>query len=1016
MIASQENLLYNSPKAVSSVNVGPSHSQSSDVNSGDDLSSLGVATVSASEDELMSGLEGQFGIWEGRDSSGKLEKETWIGRIPGVLCQSVIVKGLIVLTNRRLCYLADIPPIDKGQVIRSGSATHKAIGKFHKKGRHWFELRTDSLTQYPSSTELFRPLQSLRLSEIKKILPCPKSDARTISLRLVNGKLMQLEFDTAETTLLWYNDFVTALFSYKTQYSNQIRIMLPLRRIKKMHRNICANVTKILTFEIDSEPSSYQVSEREIVEQKYSVHLYDRPRVELSYFLAQDPFDDTIIDAIVRAKLEIPSNSTAHSTPDAVFEVPNTPSSVEELSSEHNDSSSGLRSGFIKAFALDSDEELPIYSCALLRTFPMYGRMALSQEFCCFWRRGTILTPEFKLRIPLRDVGSVRESGSFGFNRFGIALELAGTTDIRFDFSSKSTGVKVLEAFKSAINLAKHQEKISKKRRSLFPPLPLSKCVKDLKVDSLKSKHCPVVIGDLGLENQIKPMKITCMTIGSRGDVQPYISLARRLMQDGHTVTIASHPEYRTWVESFGILYKEVGGDPGALMKLSVDHAFFTPGFFREALSGFREWLGDLLLASWKACCEAETELLIESPSTFTGIHIAEALQIPYFRAFTMTWTSTSAYPQAFASSVDLGPSYNLLSYSMFDNLLWRAMAGQVNKWRKNVLTIPPTSLEKFCTFFKVPFLYNFSSVVVPRPLDWRDHIDVTGYWFLDNSHGNYKPPDDLVDFIASARREKVPLVYIGFGSVTVPNAAATTKAINGAVVQAGVRAIVAKGWSERASAKAANDADSAISLPDSVYVVQAIPHDWLFPQVDAVCHHGGAGTTGISLRFGVPTLIHPFFGDQTFWAERVAKLGAGLRVDSLTVNQLSDALIRATSDSVMKEKAAKVGERIRAEDGPARAVQFIYQHLEFALDRTLHRIERTKPKKYWSTGNTRLKSPVNGSEEENKSQCLLTKKLVAKDVIAQENGPESNSIKTSGIPGLDDFQHAKIKIRTKPR
>lgn len=111
---------------------------------------------------------------------------------------------------------------------------------------------------------------------------------------------------------------------------------------------------------------------------------------------------------------------------------------------------------------------------------------------------------------------------------------------------------------------------------------------------------------------------------------------------------------------------------------------------------------------------------------------------------------------------------------------------------------------------------------------------------------------------MATARADNVPLIYVGFGSVTVPDASAVTRAIYGAVVGAGVRAIVAKGWSERVTVEA-----ETIEAPKEVYVLQSVPHDWLFPQIDAVCHHGGAGTTGISLRFGLPTLIHPFFGGE---------------------------------------------------------------------------------------------------------------------------------------------------------
>lgn len=101
--------------------------------------------------------------------------------------------------------------------------------------------------------------------------------------------------------------------------------------------------------------------------------------------------------------------------------------------------------------------------------------------------------------------------------------------------------------------------------------------------------------------------------------------------------------------------------------------------------------------------------------------------------------------------------------------------------------------------------------------------------------------------------------------------------------------------------------------IPSECYQLDKIPHDWLFPKIDAALHHGGAGTTGASLRAGIPTLIKPWFGDQFFWASRVQKLGAGLRVASLRVNDLAEALTKATTSRIMKEKAAGVGEKIRS-------------------------------------------------------------------------------------------------------
>lgn len=212
--------------------------------------------------------------------------------------------------------------------------------------------------------------------------------------------------------------------------------------------------------------------------------------------------------------------------------------------------------------------------------------------------------------------------------------------------------------------------------------------------------------------------------------------------------------------------------------------------------------------------------MLIESPSTMAGIHVAEALGIPYFRAFTMPWTSTSAYPQAFASGVDLGPGYNLMSYSLYDGIIWKATAGQVNRWRKKELGLKPTS-EKKMRIAQVPFIYNFSSAVVPRPNDWRDNITISGYWFLPPDD-NIQLTDDVIAFIQKAREDSKPLIYVGFGSIVVPDAAALTRAVVAAVSNADVRCILSKGWSERGSEKKSDDTH----LPDNILAVPSVAHD----------------------------------------------------------------------------------------------------------------------------------------------------------------------------------------------
>ena len=317
--------------------------------------------------------------------------------------------------------------------------------------------------------------------------------------------------------------------------------------------------------------------------------------------------------------------------------------------------------------------------------------------------------------------------------------------------------------------------------------------------------------------------------------------------------------------------------------------------------------MDQLLESSWKAC--QGTDILIESPSAMSGIHIAEALQIPYFRAFTMPWTRTRAYPHAFAVPMQkLGGNYNTLSYVMFDNVFWQGQSGQVNRWRAKTLGLPPTNLDKL-HLNKVPFFYNFSPSVVAPPIDFNPWIRVTGYWFLDEGD-KYKPPGDLMAFIRRARQDRKKIIYVGFGSIVVDKPALLTRTVVDSVLKADVRCVLSKGWSDRLEKLDASEPE--FPLPVEIFQIKHAPHDWLFAQIDAAVHHGGAGTTGASLRAGIPTVVKPFFGDQFFFGSRVEDLGVGIYMRIVNTSVFARALWEVTNSERIIVKARLLGEQIR--------------------------------------------------------------------------------------------------------
>ena len=607
-------------------------------------------------------------------------------------------------------------------------------------------------------------------------------------------------------------------------------------------------------------------------------------------------------------------------------------------------------------FALPECERLQAtYFGYLHRVLPLYGKVYISSKIFCF--RSLLPGTRTKMVLPLKDIENVDKEKGFRFGYSGLVIVIRGHEELFFEFSQSVvrddcaiTLLENLESFrhleesgvltiedKDGAEAAKAEHKMLQEARMDGHDEHEINMPKSANSSTRPLEAPPILFDDprVSILN-FKPnesLQVTCLTIGSRGDVQPYIALCKGLLEEGHKPKIATHVEFEPWIRKHGIDFAPVEGDPAELMRICVENGMFTYSFLREASVKFRGWIDELLSSAWKAC--QDTDILVESPSAMAGIHIAEALGVPYFRAFTMPWTRTRAYPHAFAvPEHKMGGAYNYITYVMFDNVFWKAIAGQVNRWRKKELGLRSTNLDKMQPN-KVPFLYNFSPSVVVPPLDYSDWIRVTGYWFLDEA-SDWTPPKDLTDFITTARNDKKKLVYIGFGSIVVSDPAALTKTVVDSVLKADVRAILSKGWSDRLGSQDATIPE--VPLPQEIFQIKSAPHDWLFKQIDAAAHHGGAGTTGASLRAGLVTIVKPFFGDQFFFGSRIEDLGVGICLKKLNVSVFSRALWEATHSQRMIMKARVLGEQIRKEDGAAMAIQAIYRDLEYAKTLIKHR------------------------------------------------------------------------------
>jgi sterol 3beta-glucosyltransferase len=413
-------------------------------------------------------------------------------------------------------------------------------------------------------------------------------------------------------------------------------------------------------------------------------------------------------------------------------------------------------------------------------------------------------------------------------------------------------------------------------------------------------------------------MRITILAAGSRGDVQPYVALGMGLQKAGHEVRLVASSDFEAFIKSRGLGFFSAGVDMRRL--LQAEEAQATLASERSTLRGLwqtiREWrpaIQQVHESMWQA--SQETQAIVFSTLGMGAYHVAERLGVPCFWALTFPmFGRTRTQPNPLLPALPLGGGYNLLTH-VFVERFWQQLAGRAsNSWRQAQLDLPPIPLHKWpytqLHGRSVPLLYGYSPTVAARPPDWSDHAHVTGYWFLDHSP-DWQPSEHLAAFLDSGP----PPVYVGFGSMNTRDPQGTSRIVLDALKRSGQRGVIATGWGGL----------SESDLPDEVFVVESVPHDWLFPRMAAVVHHGGAGTTGAGLRAGVPSIVVPFAGDQPFWARRVKALGVGpdpIARSHLTSDGLADAIGIAVTSEPIRRRAARLGHAIRAEDGIGNAVR----------------------------------------------------------------------------------------------
>ena len=412
-------------------------------------------------------------------------------------------------------------------------------------------------------------------------------------------------------------------------------------------------------------------------------------------------------------------------------------------------------------------------------------------------------------------------------------------------------------------------------------------------------------------------MRITMLTIGSIGDVRPCINLAKELSLRGHEITIAAFPKFQALVEANGFRFHALDGDADKMIGsiMQPDTSGFT--YLPRLMKSLRVTVPELIRSLTDSCIGADAMVCNFFGSVYYSI--SEKFHIPCVQINFFPMDPTGDIPISSIRNQHLGRIINMSSYRIGYIMISLLESRYLSGWRKNehlsvrgIHSLPDYSVGEN----QVPVIYAISPSLLPRPSEWNPRIYMSGFLFDDHST-EWMPAKDITAFLAEGR----PPVYIGFGSMNSGDMNKLITITLRAVRSAGIRAVIDLSSTGR----------KLHSSRQVFFMDKYVSHEALFPRVSAVIHHGGAGTTSTGLRFGKPTLIIPFAGDQPFWGNLVWQRGCGPKPvprSRLTVQRLTKGILDLISQSKYTVNAKQMAVELSRENGIKTASDIIEKEI----------------------------------------------------------------------------------------
>jgi len=412
-------------------------------------------------------------------------------------------------------------------------------------------------------------------------------------------------------------------------------------------------------------------------------------------------------------------------------------------------------------------------------------------------------------------------------------------------------------------------------------------------------------------------MKIALCSIGSRGDIQPFLILGEYFSKHGHEVKVVSAKMYQSAAENYKVDYEYFEGDYEALandeeLKKMIGKNPFTMG------KVLKEKVYPILESSMHKYYEAAqwADVVIYHPKTMIDT-FANAFQKKLVKAYVVpAFTPTSEFRNPLLDFLPFPKFLNKFTYKLSN-----AMIGNLKTPIKNVRKKIGITQKK--SFLDTPIIYGISPSFLKRPSDYPAEHFFTGFWLPPIDTSKSLSPE-IENFLL---RDKKTLI-ITFGSMPYKSKIDFNLFVKAILEKFDIQILVVKAWGLK---------EYDVLENPNVLAIDRAPFDILFPKADFVIHHGGGGTTATALKAGIPQMICPILhpvGDQNFWGKQIQKKGLGIKpipLEKLTIKKLVQS-VEDLMNGNFEKNTTLMSQQIKEEDGLAEALRIIENHFKSNL------------------------------------------------------------------------------------